>query len=809
MHRLFSGWASGLSRGAARRRARRRQSRQAIGSVALIQTCESLEDRVLLAGVASGDILVTDIGLDALFIVDPTTGDREILSGDPSGANVGTGPSLMEPLDIIFVDRSRIYVADAARDAIFQIDGMTGNRQIVSIGSNDATTAGVSAVGTGIEFTLPVDIAVDTAGEFAYVTDLSLDAVIQVDLRPGATFGDRQIVSNNTTPNGTNPFSFPLGIAFDAADRLLVADANTGQLLRIDNTAPGLGARTVVSDFTTPDGTNPFANPADVAVESNGTVLVTDQGNQTLFRVHPTTGARTILSNATTPDAVNPFQNISSIAQELNGNIIVMDRTELVFRVDGTTGARTILSGGGNGTGPAFNAMDFGIAVVTDDHTNSHIGATPIAVPSTTNGEIEVAGDDDFFKVSLVAGTAYKFETILGTHTDTRLQLLDMDGTTQLAFSDDIAGGANRASRIVFSPNVSGDYFLNVDGFGSRTGTYMLDVSAIPPDDHGNIAATATPVAVPSTTNGEIEFNGDPDVFSVTLLAGTDYRFRTILGTLGDSALRLFDTDGTTELEFDRDDGPGSASVIGFTPTVTGTYFLQVTEDGNNNTGTYMLDVSEIVDDHGDDHTTATPVPVSSKTDGEIEVPLDDDFFQVSLTANVEYKFETVLGTLTDTTLRLLDTNGTNELDSNDDIDGAANRASRIVFTPTVTGDYFLQVEAFGNETGTYMLDVSSTPIIIDDGDAGFSTIGPWAPRTPASAFQGDTHHRPPNGLGESVATWEFTGLVPGTYHVAATWFAHANRASNSPFTVRETIGGAELDTAIVNQKIAPNDFNS
>ncbi|MCA9024175.1 MAG: FG-GAP repeat protein [Planctomycetaceae bacterium] len=117
-----------------------------------------------------------------------------------------------------------------------------------------------------------------------------------------------------------------------------------------------------------------------------------------------------------------------------------------------------------------------------------------------------------------------------------------------------------------------------------------------------------------------------------------------------------------------------------------------------------------------------------------------------------------------------------------------------------------------GNVRGAvYILSLAgvSNVRIVDDGDPGFSTFGPWAPRANAGAFEGDTQHRPPNGLGESVATWEFTGLVPGTYHVAATWFAHANRASNSPFTVRETIGGAELDTVLVNQKVAPNDFNS
>ncbi|MCA9029142.1 MAG: hypothetical protein KDA86_28480, partial [Planctomycetaceae bacterium] len=169
--------------------------------------------------------------------------------------------------------------------------------------------------------------------------------------------------------------------------------------------------------------------PVSVAVEGSGNLLVTDEGNDTLFRVDPTNGARTILSNNTTPNGTNPFSQPTGVAVEADGDILVVDRgLDSVFRVDPTTGARTILSGSGNGTGPAFITPDLGITVVTDDHTNSAAGATPIAVPSTTDGVTEVAGDDDFFKVSLTAGTAYLFETILGTNTDTRLELLDTDG---------------------------------------------------------------------------------------------------------------------------------------------------------------------------------------------------------------------------------------------------------------------------------------------------------------------------------------------------------------------------------------------
>lgn len=91
---------------------------------------------------------------------------------------------------------------------------------------------------------------------------------------------------------------------------------------------------------------------------------------------------------------------------------------------------------------------------------------------------------------------------------------------------------------------------------------------------------------------------------------------------------------------------------------------------------------------------------------------------------------------------------------------------------------------------------------IIDNGDAGFSTVGTWAVW---SGYQGDTHQAAA-GNGSNVATWNFSGLQPGYYRVSATWPPHTNRATNSPFSVLQ--GGQLLGTVTVNQQLAPNDFS-
>ena len=78
---------------------------------------------------------------------------------------------------------------------------------------------------------------------------------------------------------------------------------------------------------------------------------------------------------------------------------------------------------------------------------------------------------------------------------------------------------------------------------------------------------------------------------------------------------------------------------------------------------------------------------------------------------------------------------------------------------------------------------------VVDDGDAGFATVGPWT----AFAGQGSapTSTTPPPAPGRDTASWTFTGLTPGLYRVSATWTPFTNRATNAPFTVLDGAHGA------------------
>jgi hypothetical protein len=102
---------------------------------------------------------------------------------------------------------------------------------------------------------------------------------------------------------------------------------------------------------------------------------------------------------------------------------------------------------------------------------------------------------------------------------------------------------------------------------------------------------------------------------------------------------------------------------------------------------------------------------------------------------------------------------------------------------------------------------VGDLPIIVDDGDSGFSTTGSWSTATAVGRGSDLRYLNPSAPAG--VATWSFSGLTTGQYRVSATWPTDlgAAAATNAPFTIRATGGGPALLTTTRNENVAPNDF--
>ncbi|MFL9840415.1 M10 family metallopeptidase C-terminal domain-containing protein [Sphingomonas sp. ST-64] len=252
-----------------------------------------------------------------------------------------------------------------------------------------------------------------------------------------------------------------------------------------------------------------------------------------------------------------------------------------------------------------------------------------------------------------------------------------------------------------------------------------------PFDAPGTVATTVSVVFGGSVADSLTP--GDHDWFRVNLTAGQSYTFWTS-GTGGsgepDTFLSLRNSNGTAIIT-DDDGGQGTLSLISFTATTTGTYYLDVGGFGDGETGDYSLFASNGLwnpaDAVRDNASTGASVAVGGSTTVTLNGLGDHDWYAVTLTAGQRYVFETSGATAVDTFLTIRDASGAG-LGENDD--GASGTFSRLVFTPTTSGTYYLDVSGWRESAqGSFTLSVGEAPPLTawtNDQIADQLTTGYW-----------------------------------------------------------------------------------
>lgn len=221
-------------------------------------------------------------------------------------------------------------------------------------------------------------------------------------------------------------------------------------------------------------------------------------------------------------------------------------------------------------------------------------GTTATLAPGGyVQGEIDITGDSDWYRITLVAGQTYTFSTILaGTLSDSVLSLRDAGGN-QIAINDDVSGGSGSLfSEITYTATVSGDFYLDVTGYDVDIGTFFLtSTSPVADTVAGSAATTASLTIGAAATNGSFQANGDHDWFAVNLVAGQIYEFTTANGGGAniDTTLMLRNSSGALVAYNDDVTNGNVFSRIRFAATATGTYYLDVGAWGNAATGNYNV----------------------------------------------------------------------------------------------------------------------------------------------------------------------------------------------------------------------------
>ena len=346
-----------------------------------------------------------------------------------------------------------------------------------------------------------------------------------------------------------------------------------------------------------------------------------------------------------------------------------------------------------------------------------------VAVEGSTMGAIERPNDQDWFAVTLEAGTTYRIDiegddTKVGTLKDPDLRgVYDTDGRLIGSTWND-NGGTLYNSRLFFEPQTAGTYYIAAAGDFSRVGTYRVSVREIEnaPDDHP--AGTSGTVAVNAAATGEIELSGDQDWFAVTLDAGKTYRINlegsaTNAGTLWLPHIHgLYDDYGIL-IGSTTHSGFGTSTRLIFEPWNTGTYYI-VASAYQSWTGTYRVSVSEIDDYPADTYTTGR-VAVDGTTTAEIERSGDQDWFKVILvgigkTFQIDLEgSDTNAGTLGDPYLRGVYDEDGSLIEGTSDDNGGTGLNSRLLFDLETNGVYYIAVDSNGSGIGTYELSVEES----------------------------------------------------------------------------------------------------
>jgi len=361
-----------------------------------------------LAGIAvgPGDIVyVADSGNQRIRRV-ATDGTVTTVAGNGlAGFNDGPGDSAQfnYPQGVAVDATGVVYVADTNNHRIRRVatDGT------VSTIAGDGTAGLVNGTGTGARFNAPRGIAVNSSGSI-YVADTGNSAV-RVISPAGvvSTAAGDGTVGSNDSPNAH--FNGLAGVAVDGASvYVYLADTGNHQIRRLDSSNTVFTIAGADRGFVDGGaGAARFANPAGIAVDGAGHIVVADTTNSLVREIDPVLAvngdptAVTTLAGTGDRGLVNGAGNVTrfslpkGVAVASSSAIIIADTGNQVLRQilippvitslspsQGLAGQSVMIYGDHfDGRGPSSNTVRF---------TRSGGGTTVATVTAATRSQLTV-----------------------------------------------------------------------------------------------------------------------------------------------------------------------------------------------------------------------------------------------------------------------------------------------------------------------------------------------------------------------------------------------------------------------------------
>lgn len=340
----------------------------------------------------------------------------------------------------------------------------------------------------------------------------------------------------------------------------------------------------------------------------------------------------------------------------------------------------------------------------TDDFTATTNTTGALFAGGKTNGAYQTSNDSDWFKITLNAGSYYRF-SLSGGDSDfspyrNDLAIYNSAGNYITALSTNTIGNLLVGA---YKADLSGTYYLAVTdrswNIKDTALPYTIMASAAMPDDAGETNATAKTGAVGVAMAGTFETGTDVDRIKLSLAAGTTYVVAanwnpdSPSSSTGNS-LRIENAAGESATGYSN---YYYEKQVAFTTSAAGDYYLIASADSRANTAStaYSLTVTKPADDFPATQAGAGSIATGTTASGVIDAPRDRDWFGTSLDAGQTYWFTLNVsgenyanyGRL----LRVRDANGA-VLAASPGLDGSSTKLV-LPYKATSSGKYYVEVE--------------------------------------------------------------------------------------------------------------------
>lgn len=250
-----------------------------------------------LALGTGGNWFVADQGNNRLRRVAHTTQMVTTVAGTgTAGFNgdsvVATVAQLNVPSGVAVNPAGHIFIADSFNHRVRRVDAVTGVITTVA-GDGSAGSLGDGANATAAQLNFPLDVAVDESGNILIADSLN-NRVRRVDAITGVittVAGDGGAgYAGDGAAATAGQLNFPVGIALDADQNILIADGNN-HAVRLVNRINGVIVTIAGTGTAGYNGDNQAAvtalidSPYRLAVEPSGAVLLTEAGGMRVRRI--------------------------------------------------------------------------------------------------------------------------------------------------------------------------------------------------------------------------------------------------------------------------------------------------------------------------------------------------------------------------------------------------------------------------------------------------------------------------------------------------------------------------------------------